>query len=368
MSKLRGLEKNDEDVRYSKTLAYLLRHGAEKQGLPMRKDGYVRVVDILDEPNLRALTFPHLYHLVESNAKKRFVLFYGYDPSASRPERKKKQQGQTKKALKLQQDRVQEDVQKSGLPTVVGNAACQQESPLVPLDAPQVEKYDPEHPASGNQQKPDERSPTLGSNAKEPEWFIRAAQGHSITTVTTEHLEPITSADEEGLSKVGEMVHGSKAELWESIRETGLSRGSRQHIHLARARSGATSGPRANSSLYIYLSLPRLLTQDPPIAVFMSTNNVILTPGNAQGVISKELFSKVVRLRRDISRPVIMNEAQGQPAAKNISSQESDIQQEIQPAKRDRKNRERPRFIEEVIWENGAAVDPPRSVEPDETR
>ena len=100
----------------------------------------------------------------------------------------------------------------------------------------------------------------------------------------------------------------------------------------------------------------------------MSTNNVILTPGNAQGVISKELFSKVVRLRRDISRPVIMNEAQGQPAAKNISSQESDIQQEIQPAKRDRKNRERPRFIEEVIWENGAAVDPPRSVEPDETR
>lgn len=47
MSKLRGLEKDDADVRYSKTLAYLLRHGAEKQGLPMRQDGYVRVVDIV---------------------------------------------------------------------------------------------------------------------------------------------------------------------------------------------------------------------------------------------------------------------------------------------------------------------------------
>lgn len=47
MSKLRGLEKEAADVRYSKTLAYLLRHGAEKQGLPMRQDGYVRVVDIV---------------------------------------------------------------------------------------------------------------------------------------------------------------------------------------------------------------------------------------------------------------------------------------------------------------------------------
>ena len=51
MSKLRGLEKDDPDVRYSKTLAYLLRHGAEKQGLPMRKDGYVRVVDIVSFEN-----------------------------------------------------------------------------------------------------------------------------------------------------------------------------------------------------------------------------------------------------------------------------------------------------------------------------
>lgn len=33
--------------------------------------------------------------------------------------------------------------------------------------------------------------------------------------------------------------------------------------------------------------------------------------------------------------------------------------------KRDRKNREKPRFVEEIIWEDGAAVDPPRLVTPD---
>jgi hypothetical protein len=47
--KLRGLDKDSEEVRYSKTLAYMLRHGAEKERLPMRKDGYVRVVDMVRE-------------------------------------------------------------------------------------------------------------------------------------------------------------------------------------------------------------------------------------------------------------------------------------------------------------------------------
>lgn len=34
-------------MRLSKTLAYLLRHGAEKEGLPMRRDGYVKVHDLV---------------------------------------------------------------------------------------------------------------------------------------------------------------------------------------------------------------------------------------------------------------------------------------------------------------------------------
>ncbi|KAI5454162.1 tRNA 2'-phosphotransferase [Naganishia albida] len=355
MSKLRGLEKDDADVRYSKTLSYLLRHGAEKQGLPMRQDGFVRVVDILDEPNLKALSFPHLHHLVETNNKKRFVLFYGYDPSPVRPERKKKQQGQTKKALKQQQEAL------NAAPSAGINAESVAELPLIPVDPPVIPAYDAEDVTQQTKPKTSPRSPTLGSNASEPEWFIRAAQGHSIQTVTTDLLEAITAADYEGLSKVGEMVHGTKAELWDAIREQGLSRGTRQHIHLAKARSGATR-PRANSSLYIYLSLPNLLAQKPPIPVFLSSNSVVLSPGNAQGVIPKELFSKVIRLQREIVKPA-PDESAG-TNEQDTQGQERQAEGEAKP-KRDRRNREKPRFVEEIIWEDGAAVDPPRLVVPD---
>lgn len=35
------------DIRASKTLAYILRHGAEKEGLYMRKDGYIKLNDVV---------------------------------------------------------------------------------------------------------------------------------------------------------------------------------------------------------------------------------------------------------------------------------------------------------------------------------
>lgn len=44
---LRGLPKDSPEVRLSKTLSWLLRHGAKSEGLFMRSDGYVRVNDIV---------------------------------------------------------------------------------------------------------------------------------------------------------------------------------------------------------------------------------------------------------------------------------------------------------------------------------
>jgi hypothetical protein len=88
-----------------------------------------------------------------------------------------------------------------------------------------------------------------------------------------------------------------------------------------------TLGPRANSSLYIYLSLPQLLAQDPPVPVFMSTNNVILTPGNADGVIPKELFAKVVRLRRDMSKPVVEKATEDTEAMTDVVTRQGEGEQ-----------------------------------------
>ena len=35
------------EVRTSKTLAYILRHGAEKEGLAIRSDGFVKLNDVV---------------------------------------------------------------------------------------------------------------------------------------------------------------------------------------------------------------------------------------------------------------------------------------------------------------------------------
>ena len=44
---LRGNPKDSPEVRLSKTLSWILRHGAKSEGLYMRTDGYVRVSDLV---------------------------------------------------------------------------------------------------------------------------------------------------------------------------------------------------------------------------------------------------------------------------------------------------------------------------------
>lgn len=173
----------------------------------MRKDGYVRVVDMLSHPKLKNLSWPLLHHLVVTNAKQRFVLFYGSDPSPIRPTYQKKGSGGSAR---------------KGEPKPDPGAS---ELSLVPLEPPGLPVYDPASGTNSSTPAPIEaRALEEGSAPVEVEWFIRAAQGHSLPTVTTEHLEPVLN-DEEGRAKVGEMVHGTKEELWDVIRacDFGLS-------------------------------------------------------------------------------------------------------------------------------------------------
>lgn len=46
-AKLKGHPSQSGDVRLSKTLSWILRHGSQSQGLYMRPDGYVRVADLV---------------------------------------------------------------------------------------------------------------------------------------------------------------------------------------------------------------------------------------------------------------------------------------------------------------------------------
>ncbi|KAJ3767703.1 KptA family-domain-containing protein [Lentinula raphanica] len=75
-AKLRGLPKDSPDVRLSKTLSWLLRHGAQSEGLAMRPDGYVKVVDLLENPKIKSqsLDLAGLQQIVEADSKQRYSL------------------------------------------------------------------------------------------------------------------------------------------------------------------------------------------------------------------------------------------------------------------------------------------------------
>jgi 2'-phosphotransferase len=69
---------------------------------------------------------------------------------------------------------------------------------------------------------------------------------------------------------------------------------SRQHVHLAPALSDHRITPRPTSTLLIYLDLSKLLAGGIP--VYVSTNGVVLTPGNEAGVVSKDYWMKAERV------------------------------------------------------------------------
>ncbi|THU92954.1 hypothetical protein K435DRAFT_780006 [Dendrothele bispora CBS 962.96] len=223
-AKLRGLPKDSPQVRLSKTLSWLLRHGAKSEGLPIREDGYVKVDDVLENPKIKSqsLDLKGVQEIVEADSKKR------YD-------------------LKQDQDGV---------------------------------------------------------------WWIKANQGHSLKTVKLD-LKPILSL-EDIPSKTA--VHGTTKEAWSKISTHGLSKMSRNHIHLAQGvptsfspsstttitttsnnnfdtTTNIISGMRSSSSILIYIDIPLALSSS--IKFYLSDNGVILSEGDEKGFIPTEFFEKV---------------------------------------------------------------------------
>jgi 2'-phosphotransferase len=58
-------------------MSFLLRHGCEKEGVPIRSDGFVLVSDMLQWLNRKknTVTQDMVNYVVESNDKQRFEMF-----------------------------------------------------------------------------------------------------------------------------------------------------------------------------------------------------------------------------------------------------------------------------------------------------
>lgn len=205
-AKLKGSPRDNPKTRLSKTLSYVLRHGAEKEGLAIRPDGFVPVNDLLANPKFRELSFEILQSIVQEDNKQRYHLV--------------------------------QDVNQDGIPS---------------------------------------------------DWIIRANQGHSLKSIEVEGRD-ISSAGEVQMA-----IHGTNRKAWASIEKQGLSRMARNHIHIAQGLAGGAviSGMRNSAEIFIYVDLQKAL--DAGYKFQLSANGVILTPGNDEGFLPPEFFSRVER-------------------------------------------------------------------------
>ncbi|KAJ3588515.1 hypothetical protein NHX12_012107 [Muraenolepis orangiensis] len=123
---------------------------------------------------------------------------------------------------------------------------------------------------------------------------IRANQGHTLQVRDLE-LRPVLAGSEDCPK---EAVHGTYMSKWSSIRETGLSRMARIHIHLAPGlpgEQGVVSGMRGNCDLAIFINVPEALSDG--IQFFWSENGALLTPGDQDGRLMPKYFSQALQLK-----------------------------------------------------------------------
>lgn len=175
--------------------------------------------------------------LVEDNAKKRFELFYGYDPSPPPPSKKSKKGQQPKVQGKPKGKRVPpglaaqadggqaSEVEKGGPVDAaqLDNVAAEIKKATISGasdGAPPLEVPTPPEPISTELPLVEVPLPEgdEASTSQPGEYFIRAVQGHSIKLDSVAHLETLGD-DEAGRAKAGELVHGTRWELFDTLSE-----------------------------------------------------------------------------------------------------------------------------------------------------
>ncbi|XP_037531726.1 tRNA 2'-phosphotransferase 1 [Nematolebias whitei] len=203
----RNRTEQDRDVRLSKSMSYVLRHGASQMGFQMGTDGFLFVEDLLAHPQFRSHTLEDIERVVATNDKQRFKLR--------------------------------------------------------------------SHPEDGRLQ-------------------IRANQGHSVQVEDLE-LKPVLA---DSPDCPAEAVHGSYLRNWSAIKQQGLKRMNRTHIHLALGlpgEDGVISGMRRNCDLAVFIDVPKALAEG--IEFFWSENGVLLTSGDSEGRLLPKYFIRALRLK-----------------------------------------------------------------------
>jgi len=149
---------------------------------------------------MKAVDEPTVFRLVNENAKKRFELVYGMDPSPPKP---KKVKGPKKKAPQRPPPGSDGVVDALGDKLAATAVTVTEAVPAPPTTPAEPEWKELEFVVL---------TPPEDGTPGEGQWYIRASQGHTLKVETT-HLEPVTDTPE-GRARAGLMVHGTQWKLW----------------------------------------------------------------------------------------------------------------------------------------------------------
>ncbi|KAH6850260.1 KptA family-domain-containing protein [Chaetomium sp. MPI-CAGE-AT-0009] len=159
-------------------------------------------------------------------------------------------------------------------------------------------------------------NPDLDESSTDPsDWLIRANQGHSIK-LDSEHLLKALAlpADEkDGTATLPEgavaippaVIHGTYFAFWPAIVASGgLKPMGRNHVHFSTglpedSEAGVISGMRRDAEVLIYVDVAASL-RDGGIKWWMSDNGVVLTEGDANGLVPLKYFKEVTGRKQEV--------------------------------------------------------------------
>jgi 2'-phosphotransferase len=257
------------EVQVSKKLSWLLRHGAEKEGLELGPGGYVNVQEVVCSSTLvKYLMSPNCMntsiHLLNLITKHLQLNSRGIH------------------SLKVTFAEIQEIVASND----------KQRFSLVPItEAPG------DTPSEASTIDIDDTNPT--------HFLIRANQGHTLKVDVVDLLTPITSENAPAL-----IVHGTTRRAWPLIVSSGgLKPMGRNHVHFATGLPAGfkrlveagiegeeksppvISGMRSSSSVLIFVDLKKAMEMG--LQFWISENGVVLCDGGENGIIPIEYFESV---------------------------------------------------------------------------
>lgn len=229
------------EVQVSKKLSWLLRHGAEKEGLVLGQEGYLNMATVLANRHLRSLkvTFDEVQILVRDNDKQRFSLIP--DPSRFPP---------------FNDDKALQPLLPSNDPRDWIIRANQGHSIKMESDAGLLTKITKDNMPS---------QAIHGTTYSK--WALIASSG--------------------GLKPMGRNHVHFAAGLPDGFKS--LSDGAATHDDTTSAP--VISGMRSSSKVLIHLDVPKAL--DAGLPLWLSQNGVILSEGDARGHIPLELCKLV---------------------------------------------------------------------------